>query len=369
MTLDQLFNSAKTQDAGFEEGHISHRKDGDYIKQGGSWKPYTGGQKKDGAGKAAGTDEQTMRQSLINFMTKGAPHVPEADAKKAVEGLPGDTLNEMFENLKQQHGDKYLAKNEDTLKASIIEGMTPEQKQAVMEGKTYRRVKEGEGVVDITKADLEAAPEKSKDDAYMDEHGLHDIYMDIKNNELEDYTVEEIAKEYRITKGDAEVIKNRIENNKRAKEQDKQDRKDQAAAGSTGSATSSGEGVKINSDNVEIDGVTIPKNKIVYGGINPIVPIAVMEITSGPDKGSRILGSPNIREARKYYEKNGSNYNVHKEQLDAAEIYMSVEGDEEAENWFFNNYKTQLAEAAKKGTGSSNDAAPLTGDTKIRVRK
>lgn len=95
-----------------------------------------------------------------------------------------------------------------------------------------------------------------------------------------------------------------------------------------------------------------------------------MEITSGPDKGSRILGSPNIREARKHYEKNGANFNVHREQLDAAEIYMSVEGDEEAENWFFNNYKTQLAEAAKKGTGSSKDAAPkLTGDCKVRLSK
>lgn len=75
-----------------------------------------------------------------------------------------------------------------------------------------------------------ARENKKKSAAYMDEQGLHDIYMDIKNNELEDYTVEEIAKEYRITKGDAEVIKNRIENNKRAKKQDKQDRKDQTAA-------------------------------------------------------------------------------------------------------------------------------------------
>lgn len=187
MTLDELFNNAKcnTQDAGYEEGHVSHRKNGDFIKQGGSWVPMKG-QKQEAGKEEAGADEQTMRQSLINFMTKGAPHVPEADAKKAVEGLPADTLNEMFNNLKEQHGDKYLAQQE-------------------------------------------AAPEKSKDDAYMDEQGLHDIYMDIKNNELEDYTVEEIAKEYRITKGDAEIIKNRIENNKRAKEQDKQDRKDQAA--------------------------------------------------------------------------------------------------------------------------------------------
>lgn len=194
MTLDKLFNNAKcnTQDAGYEEGHVSHRKDGDYIKQGGSWVPMKG-QKQEAGKEEAGADEQTMRQSLINFMTKGLPHVPEADAKKAIEGLPADTLNEMFNNLKEQHGDKYLAQQE-------------------------------------------AAPEKSKDDAYMDEHGLHDIYMDIKNNELEDYTVEEIAKEYRITKGDAEVIKNRIENNKRAKEQDKQDRKGQAAAGSTEAA-------------------------------------------------------------------------------------------------------------------------------------
>lgn len=75
-----------------------------------------------------------------------------------------------------------------------------------------------------------AGSDKPKDGPYLDEQGLHDIYMDIKNNELEHFSTEQIAKEYKITKGDAEVIKNRIENNKRAKEQDKQDRRDQAAA-------------------------------------------------------------------------------------------------------------------------------------------
>lgn len=115
MTLDKLFNNAKcnTQDAGYEEGHVSHRKNGDYIKQGGSWVPMKG-QKQDAGKEKAGADEQTMRQSLINFMTKGLPHVPEADAKKAIEGLPADTLNEMFNNLKEQHSDKYLAQQEAT---------------------------------------------------------------------------------------------------------------------------------------------------------------------------------------------------------------------------------------------------------------
>lgn len=112
-TLENLFNNAKVQDAGYEEGHVSHRKDGDFIKQGGSWVPMKG-QKQEAGKEEAGADEQTMRQSLINFMTKGAPHVPEADAKKAVEGLPADTLNEMFNNLKEQHGDKYLAQQEAT---------------------------------------------------------------------------------------------------------------------------------------------------------------------------------------------------------------------------------------------------------------
>lgn len=113
MTLDKLFNNAKcnTQDAGYEEGHVSHRKNGDFMKQGGSWVPVKG-QKQEAGKEEAGADEQTMRQSLINFMTKGLPHVPEADAKKAVEGLPADTLNEMFNNLKEQHGDKYLAQQE-----------------------------------------------------------------------------------------------------------------------------------------------------------------------------------------------------------------------------------------------------------------
>lgn len=108
-----MSNNAKcnTQDAGYEEGHVSHRKNGDFMKQGGSWVPMKG-QKQEAGKEKAGADEQTMRQSLINFMTKGLPHVPEADAKKAIEGLPADTLNEMFNNLKEQHGDKYLAQQE-----------------------------------------------------------------------------------------------------------------------------------------------------------------------------------------------------------------------------------------------------------------
>ena len=38
------------------------------------------------------------------------------------------------------------------------------------------------------------------------------VYKDIKNNGLEDYTVEEIAKEYGTTRGDAEAIWSRLNN-------------------------------------------------------------------------------------------------------------------------------------------------------------
>lgn len=44
-------------------------------------------------------------------------------------------------------------------KAEVIKEMTPEQIEAVKAGKTYRNVKEGRGVVDITKADLEGTQE------------------------------------------------------------------------------------------------------------------------------------------------------------------------------------------------------------------
>lgn len=249
MTLDELFNNAKngTQDAGYEENHVSHRKNGDFIKQGGTWVPMKG-QKQEGAEKTeAGADEQTMRQSLINFMTKGAPHATEADAKKAVENLDPETLNQMFEGLKEQHGDKFLAKQESS--GEKVDRLWNELQGRI---KTLKKNGMSDDQIDndpkikSIQAEMKTVGQKqeettkSKDDAYMDEQGLHDIYMDIKNNELEDYTVEEIAKEYKITKGDAEVIKNRIENNKRAKEQDKQDRSNATLASTFEAAKNNG---------------------------------------------------------------------------------------------------------------------------------
>lgn len=44
---------------------------------------------------------------------------------------------------------------ETARRAEIILNMTPEQRQAVKEGKTFRHVKEGEGVIDITKEDMD----------------------------------------------------------------------------------------------------------------------------------------------------------------------------------------------------------------------
>lgn len=155
--------------------------------------------------------------------------------------------------------------------------------------------------------------------------------------------------------------------------------------GDTPAASSEGESspgsVKINNDSVEVNGVKIPKDKIRVGGINPEVPVGVMTIESGPDKGSRIMGSYSIKEARRHYQKQGARFTVRREEWGAAEIYETVEGDEAGETWFFNTYKDQLAEAAK---GATSDAAytaesvnaprenlerKLTGDCKIRIRK
>lgn len=155
--------------------------------------------------------------------------------------------------------------------------------------------------------------------------------------------------------------------------------------GDTPAASSEGESspgsVKINNDSVEVNGVKIPKAKIRVGGINPEVPVGVMTIESGPDKGSRIMGSYSIKEARRHYQKQGARFTVRREEWGAAEIYETVEGDEAGETWFFNTYKDQLAEAAK---GATSDAAytaesvnaprenlerKLTGDCKIKIRK
>ena len=47
------------------------------------------------------------------------------------------------------------AAKEDAIRANIVAKMTPEQREAVMNGRTLRTVKEGQGVIDITKEDLE----------------------------------------------------------------------------------------------------------------------------------------------------------------------------------------------------------------------
>lgn len=51
--------------------------------------------------------------------------------------------------------------DKQSAKSEVIKNMTPEQKEAVMNGKTYRNVKEGRGVIDITKADLKSNETKA----------------------------------------------------------------------------------------------------------------------------------------------------------------------------------------------------------------
>lgn len=98
----------ETEDAGLPDGTIRHRKDGDYVKQGGKWKPAP-------AGKAP-TEKKNFDQ--------------------------------------RKFGTSPAAK-EDAIRANIVARMTPEQREAVMNGRTLRTVKEGQGVIDITKEDLE----------------------------------------------------------------------------------------------------------------------------------------------------------------------------------------------------------------------
>ena len=85
--------------------------------------------------------------------------------------------------------------------------------------------------VDSIKSRRTVNPAASNEpDPILSEMDLHSIYMDIKNNELEDFSTEQIQKEYKITRGDAAAIKARIENNKRAREQDRRERSSQDAA-------------------------------------------------------------------------------------------------------------------------------------------
>lgn len=231
MALNDLFNMQKAdkytadgraaiEDAGYEEGHVSHRKDGDYIKQGGSWVPYKGkgaqkqpspngitarlqqqqeeeryeaarrdanmrnaaapvsradkkvihtpgGEphkpgslykedpaklaaqarkegnakkaefyegvaKKEAAnasenkntGKPTRKDDQ-KRQTVVNFLMKKS-QVPEEDAKKTAEGLPSNLLNQMYKNIKKDHGDKYDAAAKPTESPAAPTESTPE---------------------------------------------------------------------------------------------------------------------------------------------------------------------------------------------------------------------------------------------------
>lgn len=102
----------ETADSGLPDGTMRHRKDGDYIKQAGKWVP----------------------------------------AKRANGGAKKPEEKRKFDQRK--YGTSPAAK-EDAIRASIVERMTPEQREAVMNGRTLRTVKEGQGVIDITKEDLE----------------------------------------------------------------------------------------------------------------------------------------------------------------------------------------------------------------------
>lgn len=194
-TLDDLFTTIKkgTQDAGYEEGHVSHRKDGDYIKQGDSWVPMKG-QKQEAGKEEAGADEQTMRQSLINFMTKGLPHVPEADAKKAVEGLPADTLNEMFNNLKEQHGDKYLAQQEAAPEKSkgkkLKADVTPTKKAKAFEPSLNDLISKSKTVGDLQENLMDVLSQLSRqNEGYLRNRSLDELanmYIDQRNEYYQD---------------------------------------------------------------------------------------------------------------------------------------------------------------------------------------
>lgn len=92
--------------------------------------------------------EEKRRREMLEKIEKG-----EVLIKPKTESKPARTWKEHVANVKPE----------------VIKEMTPEQKKAVMNGKTYRNVKEGRGAIDITKADLEAAeskPAESKEALY-----------------------------------------------------------------------------------------------------------------------------------------------------------------------------------------------------------
>lgn len=68
-TKIKLSQIKTTDDAGFEEGHVSHRKNGDFVKQGGNWVPV----KKNGQG--------NKKQAETQSSTTGIPS-PELEKKR-----------------------------------------------------------------------------------------------------------------------------------------------------------------------------------------------------------------------------------------------------------------------------------------------
>lgn len=132
---------ADVKDKTYQVGEISQKTG--LQKQGdGSWAP-----PKNAKGKSGNAALKTF-----NKMT--------GSNKSDLESVKKDYDKALEKNTGKSAGNKnYVAI------AEVIREMTPEQTQAVMNGKTYRNVKEGRGVIDITKADLEAYKQAEKTNA------------------------------------------------------------------------------------------------------------------------------------------------------------------------------------------------------------
>ena len=162
----------ETTDGGLPDGSVSHRKDGDYIKKAGKW-------------------------------------VPAPAAKGKAGKSPANKPEEKRKFDQRKFGTSPAAK-EDAIRASIVERMTPEQREAVMNGRTLRTVKEGQGVIDITKEDLEffdkhnaeRKPTESKPEVKLGPGADNYYFEDPENMSDEDKVFKSLGIELAETFGD-----------------------------------------------------------------------------------------------------------------------------------------------------------------------
>lgn len=181
-------------------------------------------------------DQNKAASSEENSTMTHAKAMADNEQKKQAEGqayLEQSVSGYSDQSLKQAASTytRNLEEFDEDIKSYLRRDLAPAQIAKRINSANFAK-----GALKAINAEIEARSKKNnpaasnEPDPVLSEKDLHSIYMDIKNNELEDFSTEQIQKEYKITRGDAAAIKARIENNKRAREQDRRERSAQDAA-------------------------------------------------------------------------------------------------------------------------------------------